>query len=148
MISSDLRTPGARLKKVRKMLGLTQREFGEPLGLKWHQIKDMEAGKLLFRPELARRIEKIYSINFRWLLIGEGPIFLNEVEMVFTLPQEILVAFKDSKILKIVRLLASVEDDIKEEILGRLQSVKRMKDLEKELEELRSLLQKVKKLNF
>jgi len=69
---------GMRLKAARNKLGLSQREFGERLGLKWHQIKDMEAGKLLIRPETALKIEKTFSINLRWLLTGEGEMFIGK----------------------------------------------------------------------
>ena len=69
--------PGKRLKTARKTLGLTQAEFGEPLDFKWFKIKDLEAGKLNLKPEIAQNIENEYSINLRWLLTGEGEMFLH-----------------------------------------------------------------------
>ncbi|SFP61605.1 XRE family transcriptional regulator [Hydrogenimonas thermophila] len=63
---------GERLKKVRKHLGLTQQQFADKLGIKWHKIKDIEIGKNKMSVEIADLIREKYSISFDWLLTGKG----------------------------------------------------------------------------
>ena len=65
-------TPGERIKEMRETLGLTQGQLGDMLGFKWTKIKDIEIGKQKLTPEIALAIEKKFSFNFRWLLIGDG----------------------------------------------------------------------------
>jgi transcriptional regulator with XRE-family HTH domain len=69
---------GSRLKQVRQDLGLTQKDFAEKLGFKWYKIKDMESGKQNITYDIAKLIEKIFSINHDWLLTGEGEIYVNK----------------------------------------------------------------------
>jgi len=63
---------GQRMKQIRTELGLTQKDFGEQIGLLWHKIKDIEAEKLKLTPLIAETIEQKYSINGWWLLTGKG----------------------------------------------------------------------------
>jgi len=71
-------SPGQRLKEIRKKLGLTQAQFGDKIGLKWHKIKDMERDHLKISPELAEKIEQVLSISGWWLLTGKGEMFLSD----------------------------------------------------------------------
>jgi phage repressor protein C with HTH and peptisase S24 domain len=68
-------TPGQRLKKARESMGKLQAEMAADLGFKWYKIKDIEIGAQKLTPIIARKLEKIYSIDFRWLLTGEGSMF-------------------------------------------------------------------------
>ena len=70
--------PNERLKEVRKHAGLTQEKFGEKVGLKQSQIKDIETAKQKVNPELAEIIEINFSISGWWLLTGKGEMLLNE----------------------------------------------------------------------
>ena len=63
-----------RLKSVREYYKLTQSDFGDKIGLSWFQVRDLESGKKKLTPELAYEIERKYSVDFRWLLTGEGSI--------------------------------------------------------------------------
>ena len=135
---SSNESPGARLKKARQILGLTQKDFGEPLGLKWHQVKDMEAGKLLVRPEIALKIEKVYSINFRWLLTGEGPMFMHEAEPERSLSPDLAEALKKHPTIeKIVLMLAEMSEDDIRDIYKRVEEKATLKRLLKEVEQLK-----------
>lgn len=69
--------PNERLKKARKHAGLTQEKFGEKIGLKQSQIKDIEIGKQKVSAELAEMIEINFSINGWWLLTGKGEMIPN-----------------------------------------------------------------------
>lgn len=72
--------PNERLKKARKYSTLTQEKFGERLGLKQSQIKDIEIGKQKVSPELAESIEINFSINGWWLLTGKGSMLVSDTE--------------------------------------------------------------------
>ena len=67
-----------RLKKVRKVLKLSQKDFGEKLNFKWYKIKDIESFKLNITPEIANKIEDIFGISGWWLLTGKGDMFLDK----------------------------------------------------------------------
>jgi DNA-binding XRE family transcriptional regulator len=64
-------TSGERLKKIRNDLSLTQAELANILGFEWHKIKDIETGKQKLTPELAKKIEDLFSVNGWWLLTGQ-----------------------------------------------------------------------------
>lgn len=72
--------PNERLKKARKYSTLTQEKFGERVGLKQSQIKDIEIGKQKVSPELAELIEINFSINGWWLLTGKGNMIASDTE--------------------------------------------------------------------
>jgi transcriptional regulator with XRE-family HTH domain len=75
---------GSRLKQVRQDLGLTQKDFAEKLGFKWYKIKDMESGKQNITYDIAKLIEKIFSINHDWLLTGEGEMYVKNNSLTTT----------------------------------------------------------------
>ncbi|MGE4399363.1 MAG: S24 family peptidase [Campylobacterales bacterium] len=61
-----------RLREIRKTLGLTQEKFGEKIGLKQSQMRDIESGKQKVSVEIAEEIEKIFDIDAGWLVFGKG----------------------------------------------------------------------------
>ncbi len=67
-----------RLKEVRKHVGLTQEKFGEKLGLKQTQVRDIESGKQKVSTELAELMEKYFYISGWWLLTGKGVMLFEE----------------------------------------------------------------------
>ena len=65
---------GKRIRSFRKSLGLSQTDFGKPLGLKQAIIGQYETG---IRNITDRNIDilcKTYNINKNWLLTGQGEI--------------------------------------------------------------------------
>lgn len=66
-----------RLKKLRNLLGLSQKEFAEGIGIKQSSYSLIEKGQ---RPLADRYIKSIcmaYDVNEKWLLTGQEPIFAN-----------------------------------------------------------------------
>lgn len=64
-----------RIKELRRILGLKQREFADALGVKTGAVGAWESGS--FKPGAAR-IELIcerFKVSREWLVDGEGPIF-------------------------------------------------------------------------
>lgn len=64
-----------RIKELRRILGLKQREFADALGVKTGAVGAWESGS--FKPGAAR-IELIcerFKVSREWLVNGEGPVF-------------------------------------------------------------------------
>ncbi len=66
-----------RLKEARKTLHLSQREFGERLGVSRDVISNIEYGRVPPRDLLLKHICEVYNIREEWLRTGEGPMFDN-----------------------------------------------------------------------
>lgn len=103
---------GKRVKNVRETLDLTQAEFGERLGFKWSKVKDIEIGKQKLTPEIALDIEKKFSVDFKWLLTGEGkmkslPVMVAEEE-----PSILAQAIVDT-----VRVMQTLDEHDQKEVL-------------------------------
>ena len=64
-----------RIKELRRILGLKQREFADALGVKTGAVGAWESGS--FKPGAAR-IELIcerFRVSREWLVDGDGPVF-------------------------------------------------------------------------
>lgn len=68
-----------RLKSLRKALGLTQKEFGEKIGVTNFTISDIEKGKLSLTERNQNLICEKFKVNKEWLSNGEGEMFLPEL---------------------------------------------------------------------
>lgn len=67
-----------RIKAVRETLGLSQREFGERLGVSRDVISNIEYNRVPLKDLMIKHICERYSVNKTWLLTGEGNMFLTE----------------------------------------------------------------------
>lgn len=70
-------TVGERFKIARQALSLLQEEFASVLNIKLHIVKSIETQGRSLEPELAYEIEQKFNINFKWLLLGIGDMFVN-----------------------------------------------------------------------
>ena len=73
-------TPTERIKEARKYAGLTQEKFGDKIGLKQSQIRDIESGKQKVSVDIAEEIEKNFNICAVWLIFGKGQMVVSETE--------------------------------------------------------------------
>lgn len=64
-----------RLKKLRKTLDLTQKEFGERIGVKGNTIAQYEIGRNEPITAVFSLICKEFNVNEEWLKTGEGEMF-------------------------------------------------------------------------
>lgn len=64
-----------RIKAVREALELSQREFGERLGVSRDVISNLEYGRVPPKELLLRHICDQYGVSARWLQTGEGEMF-------------------------------------------------------------------------
>ncbi len=69
-----------RLEEARVYLGLSKTQIADELGLKIHNIRDMETGKQKIGAEIATLIEEKFSINGWWLLTGKGKMTESEAQ--------------------------------------------------------------------
>lgn len=65
-----------RIKKLRKALDLTQREFGERIGVKPNTIATYEIGRNQPIDAVISLICREFNVNEEWLRTGEGEMFV------------------------------------------------------------------------
>ena len=68
---------GERISEIRKVLGLSQEEFGNKLGLVRSAISSYEGGRRVPPEQSIKSICREYNVNYIWLVNGDGEMFLN-----------------------------------------------------------------------
>jgi transcriptional regulator with XRE-family HTH domain len=71
-----LKRLGNRLIEVRAKLGLKQNIFAKELGVSPSYLSDIELGKTRPSFDFLLSCHSRYKINLTWLLVGDGPMFL------------------------------------------------------------------------
>ncbi len=103
-----------RIKAVRKALDLSQREFGERLGVSRDVISNIEYGRVQPRELLLRHICELYNVNENWLRSGEGAMFdeaaqlSKKTEKALTIFQQLRPEFQEYA-LEQIRMLAELQ---------------------------------------
>ena len=69
---------GERIKKLRKALGLTQKEFGRRIGVKPNTIGTYEIGRNEPIDAVVALICREFDVNEHWLRTGEGEMFVQK----------------------------------------------------------------------
>lgn len=64
-----------RIKRIRKMLDLTQQEFADRIGIKRNTIANYESGRNEPVDSVISLICREYGVNEIWLRTGEGEMF-------------------------------------------------------------------------
>jgi len=87
-----------RLKKLLKSLKITQNEFAKEVGLTQGTVSDIIRGKTKGLSEpIAKLCRYLYNVNPKWLLSGEGEMFLsndnNQTDEAFKFIEEFLYEF-------------------------------------------------------
>lgn len=67
-----------RIKAVREALKLSQREFGEKLGVSRDVISNIEYNRVAPKELLLRHMCELYHVNQHWLETGDGEMFLDD----------------------------------------------------------------------
>ena len=104
-----------RIKAVREALDLSQREFGEKLGVSRDVISNIEYGRVQPKKLLLQHMCQQYKVNERWLETGEGEMFIEDVELEDKL-QEALSIFRSLRpefqdyALEQIKKLAELQD--------------------------------------
>lgn len=71
-----LKQTGQRIKAVRKKLGLTMEEFGEPIGVKPSDISNWECGEYYPSHKFLLALEEHYDIPINFMLYGEEVVYV------------------------------------------------------------------------
>ena len=66
---------GERIKELRTVLGLTQQQLADSLGIKRNTIAKYETGRGDPIDAVVSLICKTYNVNEKWLRNGDGPMF-------------------------------------------------------------------------
>lgn len=101
---------GKRVKMLRKILAINQKDFAKLFGVSASNLSDVEAGNIKPRFDLMVKIAKKYNVNPSWLFWGEGEVFVKDTvedvlgEFFFgdqtERVRELLVLFKKSPMVK------------------------------------------------
>lgn len=67
-----------RIKYVREKLGLSQREFGERLGVSRDVISNVEYGRVQPKDLFIQHLCEKYHVSEEWLRSGEGTAFTED----------------------------------------------------------------------
>lgn len=100
-----------RLKKLRKTLDMTQRAFGERIGVKGNTIAQYEIGRNEPIDAVISLICREFNVNETWLRAGEGEMFVqrteaDELSQVFSA----IAASDDELIKRIIRAYWKLDD--------------------------------------
>lgn len=71
---------GARLKELRKALGLTLEQFGKKIGLTKSALSLMENDRNEMTPRTRLAICREYGVSEKWLETGEGEMFMADTQ--------------------------------------------------------------------
>lgn len=71
-------TINARIRILRKSLGLSQSEFGSKIGLKHSSLSDIENENCEVTKRIIILICSQFNANEEWLLTGKGNMFIEE----------------------------------------------------------------------
>ena len=65
-------TQGDRMREVRFVFHMNQRQLAKRIGVTSQLISQVESGKLAVSHMVAKAIEAELGVNYRWLMDGEG----------------------------------------------------------------------------
>lgn len=71
---------GARLKAVRKHLGINQNTMGDALKIKGSAISQMENGIINPSMDTLLMLSRAYNVDLHWLITGKGEMFMEADE--------------------------------------------------------------------
>lgn len=68
-----------RIKKIRQVLGLSQREFGEKLGVSRDVISNIEYNRVEPKEVFIKHLCKTYNVNREWIEFDQGEMFTEHI---------------------------------------------------------------------
>lgn len=65
-----------RIRKLRRMLDLTQQEFADKIGMKRNTVANYETGRNEPSASVISLICRVFNVNEEWIRTGEGEAFI------------------------------------------------------------------------
>lgn len=75
-----METTGERIKKCRRVLGLSQADFANKIGISRITLARYESGERQPDAGVLLQISRIFKISIDWLLTGQGEMFIKQEE--------------------------------------------------------------------
>ena len=104
-----------RIKEVREALRLSQREFGEKLGVSRDVISNLEYERVQPKELLLRHICELYGVREAWLKSSEGEMFDRD-------PQEV------EKLDEAIRIFKALRPEFQEYALEQLRRLAELQE--------------------
>lgn len=111
-----------RIKLVRKTLGLTQREFGEKMGVSRDVVGNIEYRRVPPKKLFLQHMCQQYKVNEQWLETGEGEMFdecpkeetkFDKFDRLYSVFKSLKPAYQDCA-LEQIESLADLQDQTKD----------------------------------
>lgn len=77
-MDGEYMTINSRVRAIRKAKKLTQKEFGDRIGMKPNSISDIEKGKNTVTDYVFKLICREFNVEEDWLRTGDGDMFIPE----------------------------------------------------------------------
>lgn len=103
-----MNTINERIKKTRIEAGLSQRAFGDGIGISGPSIAKIESGENNPSEQTVLLISNTYKVNYQWLKDGIGPMYLppdTDDELV-----DAVMAGENEFAKKVFRVFAKLDD--------------------------------------
>lgn len=125
-------THGDRVKKIRKVLGLTLEKFGEKIGMKKNSISQIENGKNALTEQVTRAICREYNVNYQWITTGKGEMFNDSNHDVIKMIDQIMSGENEfhKDLFKVIAQLDTSELLVLENIMDKVVNVLSSKQLD------------------
>lgn len=118
-----------RIKELRKLLNLSQEEFGNRLGVTRGAITNIELNKTIPKPLFIDLICKTFNVNQDWILNGTEPIFIEPDT--FNLDEYLKSKDADNLEIEIIKTYFDLPKDVRDIILNHFKNNLLNKDINK-----------------
>lgn len=102
-----------RIKKLRKHLDLTQREFAEKIGVKQNTVAQYEMGRNVPIDSVISLICREFNVNEEWLRTGTGEMFIemDKEDLLMEWAGRVLGSESSTFKKKFIKMLMSLSED-------------------------------------
>lgn len=107
-----------RFKKIRKQKKLTQRQYGELLGLSQNHISSLEKGERNITDRIIRDLNIQLNVNPNWIRTGEGEMFMNPIDE---------LDLEDQDVKDFMNLYAQLDESTREHVKNLVEAALKLK---------------------
>ena len=102
-----------RIVKLRKVIGLTQQQFADEIGIKRGTVANYEVGRNEPTEAVKRVVCETFGVNREWLETGEGEIFVKKGRdaIVRKMAYKLIVDEEDSFRLKLISVISELSKE-------------------------------------